>query len=197
MKKAFTIVELLVVIAVIGVLLGMVTVAASDSVTASRVKRANALCAIVQTGLATYKAQKGHWPDSLQKKIDRGSYDSNDEGTVEGTNNRKSNDQMYVLKPAEVRALVKALVDETKKGNPLIDVSGLYVSRKPGEWGGVDRGMDFMSAIRGTKWSKRKMKSSEMYFGYPDWAGRFRRFKMVYAIPNDHLTVELQTGPND
>ena len=72
MKKAFTIVELLVVIAVIGVLLGIVTVAASDSVKASRANQASALCSIVQTALATYYAQKGEWPGKLQSWADKG-----------------------------------------------------------------------------------------------------------------------------
>lgn len=191
MKKAFTIVELLVVITVVGILLGMVTVAASGAVKASRDKQADALCHLVQTALATYHAQMGHWPDALQGKVDSGSFDRNEEGE-EG----ESEDQMYVLKPSEVRAMVKAIVDETKKGNPLIDVSGLFVSRNPGEWKDVGRGMDFLSAVRGTKQSRRKMKTSEMYFGYPDSDGYFRRFKMIYAIPNDHLTVEKQTDPN-
>ena len=191
MKKAFTIVELMIVITVIGILLGMVMVAASNSVRASRSKRAAAMCQVVQTALATYHAQQGRWPDPLQGTVDSGSFDSNTEGT-----DGESDDQKYVLKPNEVRALVKALVDETKKGNPLMDISGLYVSRDSGEWGRKGRGMDFMAAIHGTKWSRRKMKSSEMYFGYCDEDGYFRRFKMIYAIPTDHLAVEVQTDPN-
>ena len=60
MKKAFTIVELLVVIAVIGVLLGIVTVAASDSVKASRANQASALCSIVQTALGGHQSVKSY-----------------------------------------------------------------------------------------------------------------------------------------
>ena len=191
MKKAFTIVELLVVIAVIGVLLGIVAVSASDSVKASREKQASALCAIVQSALATYYAQKGEWPEPLKGRIRSGSYGTNNEGP-EG----ESDDDKYVLETEEVRKMVKALVDEAKKGNPLLDISGLVVSRDPGEWKSKGRGMDFMSAIRGTKWSKRKMSTSEMHFGYLSEAGYFRRFKMVYAIPTDHLAVMVQTDPN-
>ena len=188
MKKAFTIVELLVVIAVIGVLLGIVAVSASDSVKAGRANQATALCSIVQTALATYYAQKGEWPEPLNGRIKSGSYSSNREG-VEGV----SDDDKYVLEAEEVRKMVKALVDEAKKGNPLLDISGLVVSRDPGEWEGKGRGMDFMSAIRGTKWSKRKMSTSEMHFGYLDSStGYFRHFKMVYSIPTDHLAVMVQ-----
>ena len=189
MKRAFTIVELLVVIAIIAVLMGIITTAARDSVKASREKRAVALCSVVQTGLATYHAQMATWPAPLGEKVRTGSFgQTNDEG-VDGN----SNADKYVLTPSEVRQMVKALVDETKKGNPLMDISGLFVSRDAGEPGGKGSGMDFMSAIRGTKRSKKKMSTSEMYFGYQDPdTGRFRRFKMVYSIPTDLLAVSMQ-----
>ena len=52
MKKGFTIVELLMVIGIIAVLMGIVTTAASESMKASRGRRADALCTLVQSGLA-------------------------------------------------------------------------------------------------------------------------------------------------
>ena len=189
MKKGFTIVELLVVITVIGVLMGIVTTAASNSVKASREKRATALCSVVQTALATYNAQKAGWPEPLGSKVRNGSFSSSNE---EGVNGQTDTDK-YVLTASEVRQMVKALVEETKKGNPMMDISGLYVSRDSGEKDGKGSGMDFMSAIRGTKRSKKKMSTSEMYYGYPDKeTGRFRRFKMVYSIPTDLLAVSIQ-----
>ena len=188
-KRGFTIVELLVVVAVIAVLMGIVTTAASGSMAASRSKRATALCSIVQTGLATYYAQKGEWPEPLGSKVRSGSFSSSNDEGVDG----QTDGDKYVLTPTEVRQMVKALVDETKKGNPMMDISGLFVSRDPGESGGRGLGLDFMSAIRGTKRSKKKMNTSEMYFGYPDTGtGRFRRFKMIYSIPTDLLAVSVQ-----
>lgn len=189
MRRAFTIVELLVVIAIIAVLMGIVTTAASNSVKSSREKRAVALCSVVQTGLATYHAQKSSWPEPLGQKVRTGSFSQSNEEGVDG--NRDAD--KYVLTPGEVRQMVKALIDETKKGNPLMDISGLYVSRTSGESGSKGSGMDFMSAIRGTKRSKKKMSTSEMYFGYQDPnSGWFRRFKMVYSIPTDLLAVSMQ-----
>lgn len=189
MKKGFTIVEMLMVVGIIAVLLGLVTTAASQSVQASREKRAVALCSLVQTGLATYYAQKAKWPEPLGGKVRSGSLSqSNDEGVNESTDSDK-----YVLTSAEVRSMVKALVDETKSGNPLMDISGLFVSRDAGEAGGKGYGLDFMSAVRGTKNSRRKMSTSEMYYGYPDVkTGKFRRFKMVYSISSDQLRVSQQ-----
>ena len=199
--SAFTIVELLVVLGVIAVLMGIVTTAASESIKASRSRRADALCTLVQSGLAAYYAQHDEWPISF-----KGKSNSNNEGA-----NNNSDDDKYVLTGTEVRQCVKALVDAAKKGNPLMDISGLWVSRQDGELPGgsngkggigenkVERkvkpayGMGFMDAVRGTKWSKKKMKTAEMYFGYPDAnTGYFLRFKMVYSISADQLTVGKQ-----
>lgn len=194
MKKGFTIVELLLVIGIIGILMGIITTAATSSMRSSRKQRADALCSLVQAGLATYHAQKGEWPVSLSGTR------SNNEGT-----NDSSDYDIVELTGSEVRQCVKALVDETKKGNPMMDISGLWVSRSPGEPQGTNNsgekgqqgnrtgqgyGMDFMSAIRGTRKSSKKMTTAEMYFGYPDpETGTFLRFKMTYSRPSDSISV--------
>lgn len=190
MKRGFTIVELMMVIGIISILMGIVFTAASNSAKSGRTARANALCTAVQSGLATYYAQYEKWPGALGNKIENGSIRprTNEEGV-----NGQRDDDKYVLESGEVREMVKALVDEAKQGNPVMDVSGLFVSRHSGEKGGREYGLDFMSAIRGTRRSKVKMKTSEMYFGYQDpESGFFRRFKMVYSIPTDQLSVSMQ-----
>lgn len=194
MKKGFTIVELLMVIGVIMVLMGIVTTAASQSIRASRSRRADALCSLVQAGFNTYYAQHDEWPGSIGERIASGNLGSrsNEEGESGSSENEK-----YVLNGTEVRDCIKALVDETKKGTPVMDISGLFVSRSDGEMSG-DRvksasGMDFMSAIHGTRTSPKKMTTSEMYYGYPDpTTGHFLRFKIVYSIPTDQFTVGRQ-----
>lgn len=193
MKKGFTIVELLMVVAIIAILMGIVTTAAASSIKASRRQKASALCTIVQTALATYREQKGRWP------IDMPASRTNREGP-----NGNNDSNIVVLNGTEVRACVKALVEETKKHNPMMDISGLFVSRQDGELPGGDSGqnngkvkpaygLDFMAAIHGTRKSSKKMTTSEMYFGYPDPAtGYFLRFKMKYSIPTDQLMVSQQ-----
>ena len=189
MKKAFTIVELMVVIAIIAVLVTIVFSAVKGSLAASRERRTEALCQTVQSGLAAYRAQYDRWPDPLGASVESGTFGGSNREGVDGRNNS----DMYVLQPDEVRTLVKALVEEARKGNPLMDISGLFVSRSDGEPGCKGYGLDFMSAVHGSKLSPKKMRFSEMYFGYPDKnSGRFRRFKMVYAIPTDNLKVEVQ-----
>jgi len=203
LKKGFTIVELLMVIGIIIVLMGVVTTAAAQSIRASRTRRADALCSLVQAGMNAYYARYDEWPGSIGSRIANGSIGTrnNNEGTQGSTDNDK-----YVLTGTEVRSCVKALVDETKNGTPVMDISGLFVSRFPGELNGGNAnakgntsasrratGMDFMSAIHGTRSSKKKMTTSEMYFGYPDPStGYFLRFKMVYSIPTDQFAVSKQ-----
>lgn len=189
MRRAFTIVELLVAIGILSVLLGIVVTAASHSVAATRDQRASALCQSVSTAAASYYAQNGKWPGSLGDKVANGSM--RDRSNREGVGGETIG-EMYVLEPSEVRSVVKAIVDEAKQGNPLMDISELFVSRQPGEKGDKSRGLFFMQAVRGTKQSKKKMKTSEMYFGYMQGDGHFRRFKMIYSIPSDSLEVTKQ-----
>lgn len=183
MRRGFTIVELMMVVGIIAVLMGIITTAASSSIRSSRSRKADVLCSVVQTALATYYEQKGEWPVSISVGGSQqdGSGSNNDPDSV-------------VLNAAQVRQCVKALVDEAKKNNPMMDVSGLFVSRSPGERNsGAAYGLDFMQAIRGTKQSQKKMKTAEMYFGYPETEhGWFRRFRMVYSVPGDSISVTKQ-----
>lgn len=180
MKKGFTIVELLMVIGIIAILLTIVTTAASESMKASRTRRTDALIALVQSGLAAYYAQNDEWPISFQGK--------------EGNHKKDSDDidaNQYDLTANEVRECVRKVVESAKQGNPLMDVSGLWVSRSDGETSGSRGfGMDFMSAIHGTRKSSKKMKLAEMHFGYPrESDGAFERFGMGYSIAADQLRV--------
>lgn len=180
-RRGFTIVELLMVVGIIAVLLGIVTTAASESMRGARNRRADAVIALVQAGLAAYYAQNDEWPISFSGK--EGNHKLDDQGTVDKN--------QYDLTATEVRNCVKEVVEAAKRGTPLVDVSGLWVSRSDGETSGKKGiGMDFMSAVRGTRKSTQKMKLAEMYFGYPrESDGAFERFGMGYSIPTDQLVV--------
>ena len=178
-RSAFTIVELLMVIGIIAILLGIVTTAASESLRASRDRRASAVIAVMQSGLAAYYAVKEEWPMDFSGK--------------EGNHKNESNvidKNQYDLSASEVKKCDYAVVETAKTGAPLVDVSGLWVSRSSGESGKYVPGLDFMSAIRGTRESSKKMKLDEMYFGYPRSSdGGFERYGMGYSIATDQLTV--------
>ena len=191
MKRAFTLIEMMVVVAIIGILLGIVATAAANSIKLTRKQRSAALCALVKQGLETYHAQKDKWPGSLGDRIDGGTTLSR--ANDMGYNGTTDNDR-YVLDGTEVRDMVRSIVEETvRNNNPMLDISGLFVSRSNGEPGTRGFGMNFWEAVRGNERSRRKMSLSEMYFGYPEISrGWFRRFKMVYSVPADSMEVSTQ-----
>ena len=193
MKKGFTIVELMMVVGIIVILMGVVTTAAAQSIRSARSRRADALFSLVKAGMNAYYARYDEWPGSIGNQIANGSINPNGD---------QNHPDVYVLSGPEVRSCVKALVDETKNGTPVMDISGLYVSRFPGELSGNSvkkaSGMDFMAAIHGTRTSKKKMTTSEMYFGYPDPdTGNFVRFGIVYSVPPDQFSVMNQRTAED
>ena len=61
-KKGFTIVELLMVVAVLAVLTGIITTAASSAIKPARARRTDAAQATLQNGIAAYYAQHNYWP---------------------------------------------------------------------------------------------------------------------------------------
>lgn len=191
MKKAFTLIELMVVLSIIGVLLGITVQAVSGQFRNSREQKASALCAIVHQGIETYRAQKDRWPGSVGDRIAGG--DVLSRGNDEGFDNT-SDYNKYVLESSEVRDMVKTVVREAvNNGNPMMDISALYVSSSPGEKHDRGYGLDFMDAVRGTERHPQKMSVDQMYFGYPDPStGYFRRFKIVYSVPTDSMEVMRQ-----
>lgn len=179
-RKGFTIVELLMVIGIIAILAGVITTAASESMKSSRKRRATALFAIMQSGIANYYAQKGKWP----------AFTPPDVGNHRMDNNKIDRNQ-YDLTADEVRRCIKEVLMQTKSGNPMLDVSGLWVSKDNGDKAsGHGSGMDFLTAIRGSSKNAKRMSLSDMYFGYPNTTnGRFMRFGIGYSIATDSMTV--------
>jgi len=89
--------------------------------------------------------------------------------------------------------MIRKVVEQTRKGNPMMDVSGLFVSKTSGEPGTRGYGTDFLSAVRGTKKNPDGIPLSQMYFGYPDpTTGYFRRFVITYSPATDSITVSTQ-----
>ena len=189
MKKAFTLLELMVVLAIIGILLGIVMTVASSSIQWARDSKARALCKVVQSGIEEYKAQKDKWPyidDQLSNLTS--SNRTNNDGYKEAHDAAR-----YELNAEEVRNVIRTVIeDSVKDSSPMMDFSKLYVSRSSGNAGSEAYGYDFWEAVRGAK-NRPPMNVSEMYFGYPDPStGAFLRFKMTYSISADQLKVSKQ-----
>ena len=189
------------VIAILGILLGIVTTAASNSIKQARSRKAEACCRVVQAGFETYYAQKGHWPGGVESKI------TGDKRNSEGQNG-KSDPDLYELDVADVDQMMRDILSEYKRGNPCLDISGLFVSRNASmprgercpKCGGQRYlpargaiGLDFMTAIRGTKKDQngQRMTTGEMHFGYPhSETGGFMPFRVFYSKPTDSISVK-------
>jgi len=200
-RGGFTIVEMMVVVAIVGILLGIVTTAASASIKQARGRKAEACRMLVQQAIATYYAQKGEWPGSVWQKIESGGLRGNKKGT---------RGEVYTLSADEVRSAMLAILREVKSGNPLMDISGLYVSASMDEpkhkpcgrhWENGEQletywpangayGLDFWDAVHGRrKDSSARMTTSQMSFGYPHSDGGFMPFEFDYYISSDEMKV--------
>ena len=192
-RKGFTIVEMLMVIGVLGILIGLVTTAASTAIRQARSKRTMAMLTILQSGLETFRAQQGEWPDALQ------SY-AKDSGTA----HRRT--KVAYLSDDEAAKVFQQLVKESVKpgASPMLDVMGLMVARKGSvkyDKNSKTQGLDFSLAIVNSK-HRKKILLKDMAFGYmTKETGVFRPFVVKYNYETDSATVMTQNegtdSPND
>ena len=195
MKKGFTIVELLLVVAIIGVLLGIVSVAATGALKSGRTKRANAVCSVLQQAIAAYYAKTGEWPRPIEEKA-----------------NNMGDSETWTFEPADTDAIFREIVKASVGSGasmPLLDTSGLFVCdasklNNNGE-GCYDnhgekkltktfcankkciKGRDF-STVKGMK--ENQLTISKMAFGFQGTEnGRFCRFWITYNGRTDSVTV--------
>ena len=194
-KRGFTIVEMLMVIAVLAVLMGIVSTAASSVIRKSRVRKNEALRTALQTGIATYCQQEGFWPPgksgTLQKWSNNG-LDADDRSTGIGTLDDSSYDTL-------MNHLVTLCLNAS--GNKVMDVSGFTAVRKSATSTKDEKGLPKCFGEEVKAWVA-KLKASnargsapqigEMTFGYSSSdKGYFRRFVIKYNAEADNVTVEF------
>ena len=201
-RSGFTIVELLVVIAIIAILAGAITMGVNGMFYKSRLGRAKAMQAMLQSGLETFYARTGEWPTPIKNLVDSAKSDS-------GQLTADEADQCFY-------EIVKISVGPN--ATPVIDPAGLFVSQNVDNYGCTDihrswdkalnklkivssgdhkcngnckRGLDFSEATK--KGSKNRIMLKSMNFGYqgPNH-GRFCRFRVYYYPKSDTVKVELQ-----
>lgn len=182
-SSGFTVIELLMVITIIGILMSITVSATTGAIRRAREEQAKACVLAVNQGVAAYYAHEGEWPGQSDSWSD-----------ITGDSDSKE------LTSTEVRSAVKKLVQLAWEGRPDMDISALYVSRHdPGERNEKRVfGMDFMSAIHGTKKGGKKMSLAEMYFGYPESShGYFHRLRAVYYPKTDRLVFFRQSEADE
>ena len=195
-RKGFTIVEMLMVIAVLAVLTGIVATAATSVIRKSRVRKTEALRAALQAGIATYCQQEGFWPPGKSGKLQKWADDGLD------AKYRSKGVQVAPLDESDYDTLMNYVVTRclNASGNPVMDVSGFTATRrsatsKTDSLDGlpVCYGEDVRSWVAKLRASNARgsvPKASEMAFGYSNSEkGYFRRFVIYYNSESDSVTV--------
>lgn len=171
MKKAFTIVELTFVIAVLAILITIVATAAAGAMRSSREKRRDAMADILSSGLATYYARNGKWPGAIESRAAAG--------------------QNHTFSGGDADAILRVIVKESVgRKNPYLDPHALFVAPS-GVAEGRDVGIPFADArAKEPPPHRRRLGVESMAFGYQDpSSGRFRRFKIKYKAASDSVEV--------
>ena len=174
MKKAFTIVELLMVITIIAVLGTIVTTAASSAMRSSREKRTEAMRTALQAAIATYHAQDSNekWPGAIESLAQNGTTAVLGEGDAQEV----------------FQTIVRKSIGASGARNPLIDAGALFVAPN-GARDGRSTGLGFMDALKGGP-HRRKLGVTQMVFGYQGkTTGRFHRFNIIYNAATDSVKV--------
>lgn len=204
MRRGFTLVEMLIVIAVIGVLGGIITTAAVGAIKNGRSKRADAMCVALEQGIAAYYAQEGKWPDRIESaasNMDSDTYTFNPDETDEifqdvvGCGFGKGHAKHKAML---VDATALFVCDRTSVGNDRRGCYDNHTNKKStatycaGK--GCRNGIDFAEATR--KGGKVHIPFSQMAFGFqgPE-NGKFCRFWITYNGQSDSVKVSRR-GPN-
>ena len=174
LRRAFTIVELLMVLAIIATLMGLVTGASVGAIRSARERRTEAMRTALQSAIVSYQAAdpQGEWPGGLNDLAD-----ASKSGLLKGEEAQRV-----------FRLVVQKSTGQGGGGVPLVDPSALFVAPS-GAQGGKSRGMDFQSARTGGP-HQAKLALARMEFGYPGRkTGKFHHFNLYYNAQTDTIKV--------
>lgn len=203
-RQGFTIVELMLVIAVIGILAGIVTAAAIGALKSARSRQAETSRVALEQGIHAYYAQENEWPAAIEAMASGST-------TVE-TEMLSYNDCDKVFR----EVVGKGFGQGGGRQSPLLDAAGIYVCNaanvKNSGRGCYDNhrnrearntycgdcgclgGVTFEYATAPN--SDYKIPLSQMAFGYRGTVeGRFCRFWIKYNGKADSVSV-VSRGPD-
>lgn len=209
-QRGFTIIELMVVIAIIAILAGAITMGVNGMFYKSRMGRALAIRSLLQSGIETYYAKEGEWPGNLEN-IAKSKEPDDGKDYIELSN-------------SQADSCFRKIVDVSwgQSATPVLDPSGLYIidksslkddegcsdihrswegARKLGVVSATDHRCTPKRCVRGREFAEATKKGSanpiksvqNMVFGYagPNH-GRFCRFRLFYYPKSDTVKVQLQ-----
>ena len=178
MKKGFTIIELMVVIAILAVLLGIITTAATASIHQARERRTQAIKQTLQNGIAAYKVRKDKWPGQLEKWAEQ-----EHDGTIGYLSNSDYD--------GVVKELLRVSTGKYAK-NRVLDPVGLTIIPSDKADGKADC-MDYRTASTKNNKHAKRMEYNEMTVVYPKTdTGRAYRYVIEYNAESDEVTVMTQ-----
>ena len=173
LSRGFTIIELMLVISVIAILATLVTKAAQSSIKEAREKDARIMAQAIKMGISNYHAQFGEWPGAIENYAESGKSPSGNPGHPGS------------LSANDADKVIQTVIEESGKGNPLVDASGLFVASKTAADAKHGRGLKYGEARR------QNVALANMAFGYQRKRdGEFRRFLIKYDPTNDTVSVE-------
>jgi type II secretory pathway pseudopilin PulG len=166
------------VIAILAVLLGIVTTAATASGRQSRDRQAQAMKQTLQNGIAAYRVRKDKWPEKLEKWADQ-----EHDGTV-GYLSRGDYDKV-------VQEILRVSTGRNAK-NRVMDPVGLAVIPVSESDGKIDC-MNFRAVTTKNNKHAKQMEYNEMTVVYPKTdTGRAYRYVIEYNAESDEVTVMTQ-----
>ena len=183
MRKGFTLVELMMVVAILAVLLGIVTTAATASLRQSRERQAQAMKQTLQNGIAAYKVRKDKWPGKLEDWARR-----QNENTLGYLSNSDYDSVMHELLRASSGKMTKSRV---------MDPVGLAVIPTSNADGKFNC-MDYRAVTTKNNKHSKRMEPNEMTVVYPRKdTGKAYRFVIEYNTESDEVSVMTQGEYND
>lgn len=178
MKRGFTIIELLTVMAILAVLLGIITTAATASIRQSRSRQAQAMKQTLQNGISAYRVRKDKWPGKLEKWADQ-----EHKGTL-GYLSRSDYDEV-------MQELLKASTGRNAR-NRVMDPVGLTVISVSDNDGKVGC-LDFRTVTTKNNKHAKRMEPNEMTVVYPRTNdGKACRYVLEYNTESDEVMVMTQ-----